>query len=334
MPVRPCPSRKRSGLPPRIRSGLRARLHRAEDRWISPLRARLVSPAIRRPVFVIAPPRSGSTLLFDCLVRAPELTAFTHREAEHIWWRVKPYSSRSALSDALSPAEVDRSQRNLAKVLFYVESTRHTAVREGRRRSLAELLCLRPIRYLDKTISNCFHIQLLGDMFPDAKLVFLVRDPRANISSMIAGWPELRFGKAALTPTVQAAKDASIPHWTYPAPPGWTDVLDWPLHRICAWSWQQHVEAMLDGIDQVDARLLHFETTLTGEADHELRDLFTWLDLSWTPDVQRFLDASPVSRTAVSPPAPEKWRQHEGEIAEVWPMIAETARRIGLDHPV
>ncbi len=45
---------------------------------------------IERPVFVIAPPRSGSTLLFECLAQFRELTAFTDREGTFIWRRVLP----------------------------------------------------------------------------------------------------------------------------------------------------------------------------------------------------------------------------------------------------
>ena len=63
---------------------------------------------------------------------------------------------------------------------------------------------------------------------------------------MIEGWPYLeRFGKPQLTPYLRRHEARTIEHWTYPAPPGWQQVVGRPLAEICAWSWQQHVEAAL-----------------------------------------------------------------------------------------
>ena len=169
-----------------------------------------------------------------------------HAEADPVWWHHFPYEGMADPSDhvaaaALAAADHRRFCRQLYREAV-ISHLRH-------RRSAApvrHLLGLAPIRYLDKTIANCFHLEALERLFPDARYVFLVRDPRANIASMIEGWPYLeRFGKPQLTPYLRRHEARTIEHWSYPAPPGWQQVVGRPLAEICAWSWQQHVEAAL-----------------------------------------------------------------------------------------
>ena len=301
-----------------------------EDRVVTPLRGTLGRYSIYRPIFVVAPPRSGSTFLFNCIASAAEVTAFTHREADHIWWRVKPYSGRRALSDYLAPDEVDDDERRRLKASFYVEATRHAAVRGGRFRALPDHLGTRAIRYLDKTISNCFHLQLLIEMFPDAEFVFLVRDPRDNIASMLSGWHEGRFRKRQLDVAISAVERSSVPYWTYPAPPGWMDVVSWPLHEICAWSWKQHILWMLNRPASIRAHWVRYEDITAGP--EAMEDLFNRLALSWDSDIEAYARSAPLSRTTVTPPLPGKWRHtRRREIESVLPMIADTAGKIGYD---
>ena len=215
----------------------------------------LMPTNIQRPVFVIAPPRSGSTLLFNILAGFDEFTCFEHREAEHLWWRAYPYAKRPDVCDQILPAEFGIARRRRVQVMMRTEAV---TARRGVG-YLSGLTSLDPIRYLDKTISNCFHLELLSEMFPDLTYVFLVRDPRASIASMIEGWPDLeRFGKAALTPYLKAA-NGSLSHWTYPAPPGWRSAARCDVPQVCAWSWVQHVDRIAERIQQGDGTLLRYE---------------------------------------------------------------------------
>ena len=168
---------------------------------------------------------------------------------------------------------------------------------------------------------------------------FLVRDPRANIASMIEGWPYLeRFGKPQLTPCLRRHAARTIEHWTYPAPPGWQQMVDRPLAEICAWSWQQHVEAVLAFCARRADDVLRVRYEELAERPlRVVQDLASELGLSWSEDVARYLREAPLSWTTVTRPSSDKWQvQYAREITRVLPQVQATARRIGyeLEIPV
>lgn len=282
------------------------------------------------PIFIIAPPRSGSTLLFETLADFAPLFAFTYREADHIWWTAVPYSERALLSDYVDPTDMDEHKRRRLRTGLYSEAVLRTAQRQERLRSAGEHLGLTPVRYIDKTISNCFHLDVLAEMFPDATFIFLTRDPRRNIASMLEGWPEVtRFAKRVLTPYVQKTPGATINHWAYPAPPGWRQMLAMDLPTICAWSWKQHIRFVLDFMSRSSLPFIRitFEE-FTSSPQVTLERLASQLSLRWTGAARQYLNGLPVSRTAVTPPDSGKWRRFQGEIEHVRPLIKETAEML------
>jgi hypothetical protein len=296
----------------------------------------LIAPGVTaarfdRPIFILAPPRSGSTLLFECLAQF-EGTAHLGAESDLYWWRRAPYGPGNGYSDHLRAASLGETEvRLLCRDLY-----RHAVINGIKRRQRlpdpAGLLGLRRIRYLDKTIANCFHLEVLERVFPGARYVHLVRDPRATIASMIEGWPHVhRFGKPQLTPIVQTLEPRTIEHWTYPAPPGWQGVVGRPLAEICAWSWQQHVEHVLrffEGRAVKPLRITYEE--LVGDPVAAVRRLGDALGLGRSERAERHARAAPLSRTTLSPPAAGKWRASRGaEVERVLPLIRETAASVG-----
>ncbi|WP_456565349.1 sulfotransferase family protein [Blastococcus sp. SYSU D00695] len=277
---------------------------------------------------MIAPPRSGSTLLFECLARFGELTAFTHREGTFIWRRVLPYDQRATVSDRIDPAEFSGRRRLEVKALLYAYSALTSPV-AARRDRLVRLLRRPRMRYLDKTVSNAFRLDLLAEMFPDASFVFLVRDPRTNLASMITSWPEERFAKPPLTRYVRASGSA-LPHWTYAAPPGWRSTLGWSLPEICAWSWQQHAEAILAfRRSGAGGPLVRYEE-LVRDPVSVVGGLARHLGLEMTPDIAEHLARPPRSRTTSTIPSDGARRALvAAQVESVLPRVAETARAFG-----
>lgn len=283
-----------------------------------------------RPVFILAPPRSGSTLLFECLAR----TGAFHlpAEADLYWWRIWPYGRTAEPSDFVG--EGDASERQLDRLFrtLYRQAVIARIKQRGGMIDPRHLIGTAKIRYLDKTIANCFHLEVLEHVFPDAHYVHLVRDPRSNIASMIEGWPHVhRFGKPQLTSVVQALEPRTIDHWTYPAPPGWQKVVNRSLAEICAWSWQQHVEHVLNFFDARPRKPIRLTyEQLSDDPVGAVRRLGGALGLKPSERAERYARVAPLSRTTLAPPAPEKWRtRHAQEIDQVLPMIESTARKLG-----
>lgn len=284
------------------------------------------------PIFILSPPRSGSTFLFECLARHEDLTSLPN-EADGIWWKVFPYSS-TGWSDHVPPdlATPDRVRRLRGDLYFSaLANTSTTGLTRWFRR-----LGLGHIRYLDKTIANCFHLDVLASAFKDPRFVLLVRDPRPTISSMIEGWPYLsRFGKPQLTPRLREIDARTVEHWTYPAPPGWEDIVTRPLAQICAWSWGQHITHTLDGLRRYGwtAHQIRYED-LIDDAPDVLERLMFALNLKLSPHVLRAATEAKASGTTVSSPRPEKWRAWHGGVMEVVAdEVREIAAQIGYELP-
>jgi hypothetical protein len=283
---------------------------------------------IERPVFVIAPPRSGSTFLFECLVQFRELTAFTDREGTFIWRRVFPYEQRPTMSDAITPEEFGEWRRRQVKSLFYTRGLLKYPTEHGYDR-LLRLIRQPGMRYLDKTISNAFRLDLIKDMFPDAVFVYLVREPRANLASMINGWSDERFRKPAQTRYVEETGSA-LQYWAYAAPPGWRDTLGWRLPEVCAWSWKQHAEAILR-FRQTEGSgpLIRYED-VAQDPLRVISGLAHELDLELTPHIVDYLARPPLSRTTLTAPGSAPLRTEvAAQVEAVMPVIAGTAARFG-----
>jgi hypothetical protein len=285
-----------------------------------------------RPIFIIAPPRSGSTFLFDSLAMFDELHHL-NTEADHIWWRVFPYDDMPYPCDYIGKEHISvRNVRELRR-LIYLEAMRNRCAKYewGRLYKLRYCFGLTRIRYLDKTITNCFHLEFLNHVFPDAHYIVLLRDPWANISSMIEGWGRPEFSTPQLAPIIRQLKAATVESVTYSAPPGWKDVFALPLPQICAWSWRQHVEYALEFVKnkRKDCEVVRYED-LVKDNLQTVCQLATKLGLLVTKSVVDRLKNVTPSRTTVSAARPYKWMTKNREAIEsVRAMVEDLAEKIG-----
>ena len=141
-------------------------------------------PVFDRPVFIVSSPRSGSTLLFETLAQARGL--FTIGQESHALIEGIP---------GLHPAYHDFASNRLDAAIATQQLTE-----ELRRRFRAKLhdrdghhSTALPLRMLEKTPKNALRVPLLAKIFPEAQFVYLYRDPRQTLSSMIEAWQSGRF---------------------------------------------------------------------------------------------------------------------------------------------
>ncbi len=293
------------------------------------LHSRLAPFPIEKPIFIIAPPRSGSTFLFECLRRFDQTVSLPH-EADQVWWTFFPYERSYPPTDRVSPEEVNNEKRRGLREHHYLEAINSKSACDKDSKTLWHRLGIRPIRYLDKTIANCLRVDTIKSVFPDADFIFLVRDPRANISSMIEGWSH--FPKNQLDPIIQSVGKSTIDCWTYPAPPKWPSVIDQSLPEICAWSWQQHVEHALSAFKETSPVCWVRYERLRENPSKVLEKLANSLNLKWSNCVEQYVENNPSSRTTVSKPEKGKWRRkNEKEVYSVIGKIKSTAKEIGYN---
>src|SRR5947208_2015172 len=141
-------------------------------RWVGAAIRSLVPVLPRRdaprdPIFVVGSPRSGTSVLFEVLDRSSELASL-HGESHLLWELFHPSSSPDWTSHGILPGEISHEER---RALYWMID----AIAADR-------------RYLDKSPRNSLRIPYLHALFPNAWFVFLKRDGRAAVSSLITGW--------------------------------------------------------------------------------------------------------------------------------------------------
>ncbi len=275
---------------------------------IAPQRRRL-----ERPVFVVSSPRSGSSLLFETLALSPDLWTIggeSHRVIEEIPGLAP--ADRAWSSNRLEASDADPATANRLEQAF-LEALRD---RDGQPPQVAHGL-----RMLEKTPKNALRIPFLAATFPDAYFIYLYRDPRETISSMLDAWRSGRFV-------------------TYPQLPDWTEALRWslllvpdwqalrgrPLAEIVARQWQATTTQLLADLSALpaDRWCVASYDQLVADPQREMERLCQFIGVRWDRPLEGPL---PLSRHTLTSPAPEKWRHNAAELEAVLPLVAEVAQQ-------
>ena len=268
-------------------------------------------PWFDRPIVVLSPPRSGSTLLFETLARAPGLYTIggeSHALMEglaalhpaHNGWQ-----SNRADADTATPGLVDLLRQRFLGALRDRDGQPPRAV---------------PLRLLEKTPKNSLRIPLLQRVFPEAHFVYLYREPRQVLSSMIEAWNSGRFR------TYPRLPDWAGTPWALVLVPGWRDLIGKPLHEIVAAQWEITTRILLDdlaGVAPERRSVVRYEDLLA-DPQATMTRLCQRVQLDWDVTLDGQL---PTSRFTVSKPDAEKWRRHETEINAVLPALQATLQR-------
>lgn len=300
---------------------------------------------IRRPLILVGAPRSGTTMLFQALSSHPDLWSL-YRESQpilDIHFPVAMIAGRSAYVPADSVSEetgeavqqelfdavgnVEAGQQALARFLPLILRNRLSEPlrRFGRQRKRP------PIRIVEKTPDNCFRIQMLRKVFPDAQFVFVVRDPRGSTASVLHGWrEESRFRRYAM-PAGYNLGGYQGNEWCFGLIPGWEDLNGAPLVEVCARQWVSYNDYCLRDLPIDDSSRVfqvRYEE-LSSRPAPVLQALAQWAELDPAP-LQRFKEKLPVVNTWTRP-SEDKWRWAADELATVSNILLPMARQLGYE---
>jgi hypothetical protein len=220
-------------LPELARRTARAdrRRYRSERRPLSARRlGRELVPNLRRPLFVLGAPRSGTTFLGGCLSVLPEISY--HHE---------PVATKRAAR------YVYEGHWGARRAAFFYRSVYAWLMR---------LHLDGDLRFAEKTPQNCFIVPFLRRAFPDAQFLHIVRDGRdAAISYSKKPW--LR-ADAADSGQFEPGGYRHGPYARF-----WVEAERAPefettsdIHR-CIWAWRGFTEAALAGADGLPAEQYH-----------------------------------------------------------------------------
>ncbi|GAB3515623.1 sulfotransferase [Pseudoxanthomonas daejeonensis] len=268
-----------------------------------------------RPLFIVSPPRSGSTLLFETLAAAPAL--YSPGDESHSLIEGVPGLGPGAHgwdSNRLQAADATAEAAATLRERFF----RQLRDRDGRSPAVA------PLRMLEKTPKNALRIPFLRTVFPEARFVFLYRDPRQVLGSMIDGWRSGDFGMYPNLPGWDG------PTWSFLLTPGWRESNGQPLEEVVARQWAAATRILLDDLQALPAGSwtgIRHDAFLAAPQQEASR-LCAWAGLEWDRELGAEL---PLSRYTLTAPSPDKWRRHETAIEaqrSIWEPVAARAEAL------
>lgn len=270
-------------------------------------------PVFARPLFIISAPRSGSTLLFETLSAAPGLYTIGN-ESHQLIEGIPPLNpaQRGYDSNRLTAADATPDVASALRTRF--QAALHD--RDGRPPAPGV-----PVRMLEKTPKNALRIPFLRAVFPEARFIYLHRDPRQVLGSMIDGWQRGGFRMYADLPGW-----TGLP-WSFLLVPGWRDLVGQPLEDVVAAQWERTSLCLLDDLAALEpgAWIATDYARLLADPRAEVARLCAWAGLDWDRPLGAQL---PLSRSTTSQPDPEKWRRHAELIVPRLPALQPTEARI------
>ena len=290
--------------PPRplVRRELRARRAEAERRLV-------------RPVFVVAPPRSGTSLLFEALSRSPDLWTIGSESHEAI-------ESIAALGPAAHGWDSNRLTSHDAQPAVTTALRENLLARLRDRDGRAPEPDATGLRLLEKTPKNSLRVPFLDAAFPDATFVYLYRDPRQALASMLEAWESGRFVTYPRLPGWEG------PTWSLLLTPGWRELAGRPLPDIVAAQWESATRTLLADLERLGPErwcAVGYDE-LVADPDRELARIAEFAGFGW--DAERVAPL-PASATTLTAPDPAKASAREAELAgelERLQPLAEQAR--------
>jgi len=265
--------------------------------------ARAFDPRLRRPVFVIGAPRSGTTFLGSCLGRLPEIS-----------YHFEPRLTKAAARCVYDGSWSTRRGRAVFRLSYCALLL---AALDGGR------------RFAEKNPENSFVVPFLAAAFPGAQFVHLVRDGRdAAVSHAEQPWLA-----AASAATGRRGRGGQLhgpnARW-WVEPERRQEFALVPDIVRSAWCWRRFTEAALDGVGRLQARCaveVRYEAMVSEPA--ATADLLA-----------DFLDVSPAGRVALAAGlagatrrSVGRWRAALGEPeltsvqAEIGPLLARLGYR-------
>lgn len=278
----------------------------------------LTRPEAPDPVFVIGCSRSGTTITFETLAASGAFLNFGY-EIPQFWNALYGPHSNDWDSEAAGPEHARAEHRDAALRFFY------------------QRLGSGPV--LDKTCINTMRVGYLHRLFPRAKFVFIQRDGRDNVSSMMDGW---RYGRTdggfglekffGRFPVPVAINGGEFREWHFFLPPGWRAYNQARLEEVCAFQWISANRLALEaraGIPEAQWIQVRYEDLFERPVEMFQR-IFQRLELPFTDAMRaRCANLQPTS-IVKGAPKKEKWKERNAEAVErILPTIAPMMRRLG-----
>ena len=172
------------------------------------------------------------------------------------------------------------------------------------------------VRMLEKTPKNALRVPFFDAVWPDAEFIFLYRDARETLASMMEAWQSGYFRTYPRLPGW-----TGLP-WSLLLVPGWQELNGLPLPQIVARQWAATIDVLVSDLETLPAervRAVNYSDFLADPAEWSRNSLARW-------------GSAGTGRSAVSFPSPgrpcrSRRRRNGGRSRAssrtIWPLVAE-----------
>lgn len=173
---------------------------------------------------------------------------------------------------------------------------------------------------IEKTPKNALRVPFFTTIWPDSQFIYLYRDVRETLSSMMEAWNSGGFRTYPGLPGWQG------PPWSLLLVPDWRRLNGMQLPEIVAHQWAITTETLLNDLEQLgEGRVQAIDYgAFLDSPQSEIERVTAGVELDWD---RQLGDALPLSKTTVSSPDREKWRRIEQVIESVWPIVERADSR-------
>lgn len=260
--------------------------------------------ALQDPVFIIASPRAGSTLLYELLAQSTEIWTLDG-ESERVIEGIPRLhvANRGFDSHRLDDMDADAETTRVLRAGFLA------GIRDRRGRRFLELpVGERPkrARLLDKSPESSLRIPFLATAFESTRFVFLHRDARQNVSSLLEGW---HLDGSVKIPALPGWHRGG---WHFLLPEGWRELRELPLLNVAAFQWASANRQAMEDLEAVprDRWISVDYAELVATPADVVRRVCEFADIAVNERPAAPGDPFPPSAPTFSPPSPLKWRSN------------------------
>ncbi len=290
---------------------------------------------IDRPIFIVGGGRSGSTLLYNIMAGHPDLAWFSNftslRQPTRFWittsivtrlyslvrrHNLPPFAARFV------PFPYEGYQ--LWNICHPVAGTGGDGPLTADDVTGEEEACVRELisqhmryqrkpRFINKNTRNSRRVGYLDAMFPDARFIHIVRDPRAAVASLLKvdWWPNLEIWcENRVTPLEWAAegKDPAM---------------------LAASLWIAQTQQVLDYEHRLGDRYkrIYYED-LTARPLEVMRETVAHCELAWSARFERFVNSFSIRSMNFK----FKEQLNDAQITEIMRLTAPVVERLGYGY--
>ena len=276
-----------------------------------------------RPVIILAAPRSGSSFLFELLSKSQDFYTIGG-ESHAVIEGIPQFNLASSNHDnnELTAQDVDLESKyqlldGFARLL---KDSKNQALAQTDNPDLS-------LRFLEKTPKNSLRISMLNECFPDALFIYLYRDPRENISSIIDAWHSGRF----ITYPRLPGRDKP---WSLLLPKNWQSQSQSSVSETACFQWQAANQAILEGLQSIEKNrwMALSYAQLMSDTPASLQQICDFCQITGQGmDLEQ--DKQRLSMHTLTPPKKNKWHKNAALIAPLLPQLAPLVEQIEQAFP-